>query len=74
VSTDSIAPTSLTAGKEYELFYWRDGWQSLGKSVAGAKPLLLENVPAGSLYWLVADGSDREERIFTIRDGRQVWW
>jgi hypothetical protein len=74
VSTDSIAQTSLTPGKESELFYWRDGWQSLGKSVAGDKPLIFENVPAGGLYWLVAAESDREERIFTIRDGRQVWW
>ena len=74
VSTDSVGQTSLTPGKEYELFYWQGGWQSLGKSVAGDKPLLFENVPANCLYWLVAAESDREERIFTIRDGRQVWW
>lgn len=74
ISTDGIAVTFLTAGKEYELFYWLDGWQSLGKEVAGAEPLVFDNVPAGCLYWLVEEDSDNEERIFTIENGDQVWW
>jgi hypothetical protein len=74
-STDGIAKTFLTLGKEYELFYWKDGWKSFGKSVADEKPLVFEKVPAGSLYWLVEKGSNKEnERIFTIEDGKQVWW
>ncbi len=74
VSTDSIGHTFLTAGKEYELFYWQEGWQSLGKAVATDQPLVFAEVPAGCLYWLVETGSDKEERIFTIENGRQVWW
>lgn len=74
VSTDGIAQISLNAGQEYELFYWMDGWQSLGKSIAGEKPLVFERVPAGCLYWLVEEGSDKEERIFTIKENEQVWW
>jgi hypothetical protein len=74
ISTDGIAKTLLAPGKEYELSYWMDGWQSLGKKVAGDGPLVFENVPAGSMYWLTAEDSDREERIFTIEDGAQVWW
>ncbi len=74
VSTDGIEKTFLTSGQEYELFYWMDGWQSLGKSIAADKPIVFKEVPAGCLYWLVAKDSDREERIFTIKDGRQVWW
>lgn len=74
VSTDGIAETYLSPGQEYELFYWKDSWQSVGKSVAGDKPLVFEQVPAGCLYWLRAAGSDREERIFTIAGDRQVWW
>jgi hypothetical protein len=74
ISTDGILKTYLTDGQEYELFYWKDGWQSLGKATAGDEPLVIEDVPAGSLYWLVATDSNKEERIFTIEDGRQVWW
>ena len=74
ISTDGILETFLTAGKEYELFYWSDGWQTLGKSVAEDKPILFDSIPAGCLYWLVAADSDKEERIFTMEDGRQVWW
>jgi len=74
-STDGIAKTFLTQGKEYELFYWKDGWQKLGSSVAGDKPLVFEKVPTECLYWLVPkDSNKEEERIFTIEDGKQVWW
>ncbi len=73
-STDGIARTSLTPGKEYELSVWIDGWQSLGSEVSGDKPLAFEDVPAGGLYWLTEEDSDRDERIFTIEDGAQLWW
>jgi len=74
-STDGIARTFLTAGQEYELFYMGDDdWISLGKAIAGDTPLVFSPVPIGGLYWLIATGSDKEERIFTIVDGRQVWW
>lgn len=74
LSTDGITRTYLTPGQEYELFYWLDGWQSLGKSFADDRPLVFDEVPVGCLYWLVAVDSDKEERIFTIEDSRQVWW
>ncbi len=74
ISTDGIAKVFLTPGQGYELFFWQDGWQSLGKQVAGNEPLIFPDVPAGCLYWLVATGSDREERIFTIDEDKQVWW
>jgi len=64
----------LTPGQEYELFYMADDWQSLGTAVAGDGPLEFTEVPGDGLYWLVATDSDKEERIFTIEDGRQVWW
>lgn len=74
ISTDGIAKTFFSPGQEYELFYWEDDWQSLGESVAGDKPLVFDEVPAGCLYWLVAVDSDKEERIFTIDDSKQIWW
>lgn len=73
-STDGVEQSYLQPGAEYELFYWDDGWQSLGKKTATDRPLVFEDVPAGALYWLVADGSNREERPFSYDDGRQVWW
>ncbi len=74
-SEGQVARTFLTGGKEYELFYWKDGWQLLGSQVAGEAPLVFDEVPSRCLYWLVGKGSDREdERIFTIQDGKQVWW
>lgn len=74
-STDGIVRTFLVSGQEYELFYMgNNGWVSQGKAIAGDAPLIFSSVPSGGLYWLVADGSDKEERIFTIADGKQVWW
>jgi len=74
ISTEGVIQSSLTPGVKYELFCWRDGWQSLGTGEAADEPLVFTDVPAGGLYRLVAEQSDREERIFTIQDGRQVWW
>ncbi len=74
-STDGITKTFLKHDQDYELFYWSGGdWLSMGAQVAGDQPLTFENVPAGGLYWLVAVDSDKEERIFTFEDGKQVWW
>ena len=73
-STDGITGTGLVAGLIYELFYWDDDWQSLGKLAAGLDPLVFDRVPRGSLFRLVADNSDDEERIFSFENGYQVWW
>ncbi|HUU83542.1 MAG TPA: transglutaminase domain-containing protein [Phycisphaerae bacterium] len=61
-------------GVTYELFVWNLGWQSLGKQAAGEQPVSFESVPGGRLLWLVEEDSRRLERIFTIEDGKQVWW
>ncbi len=74
-STDGVKMTFLTSGTKYELFYWDGDWRSLGCQTAGEGPLVYEGVPSGALYWLLAEGSKgEEERIFTVEDGRQVWW
>jgi len=74
VSTDGVRKARIDRDKKYELFYWDDEWKSLGRSSVMNKSLDFNNVPAGCLYWLKADGSDEEERIFTIENGKQVWW
>ena len=73
-STDGITKTFLNPGKTYELFYWDDGWQLSRETVATEEPLKFDNIPAGCLYWLVEKDSEKEERIFTIEDGIQIWW
>jgi len=74
-STDGIARSFLDEGQEYELSFWLDGWQPVGTMTAGREPLTFNDLPSGALYWLVAAGSDREERIFTVdTTGAQVWW
>ena len=74
-STEGVAKTWLEAGKSYEMFYWDGEWQSLGMKKAGKKPLAFDDVPADALYWLVAEGSNEDaERIFTLKDGLQIWW
>ncbi|UCE65893.1 MAG: transglutaminase domain-containing protein [Candidatus Zixiibacteriota bacterium] len=72
VSTDGVRKTKIKEDEQYELFYWDSGWQSLGKSRATNSGLEFDDVPAGCLYWMVADESDEEERIFTLHKGRQV--
>ncbi|MCK4873404.1 MAG: transglutaminase domain-containing protein [Phycisphaerales bacterium] len=64
----------VKAGEVYELSVWKDDWVSLGKKTAGDEPVVFEDVPAGGLYWMVAEGSRRKERIFTIEVGRQIMW
>ncbi len=73
-TTEAPPETYLTSGQEYELFYWDDDWISVGKATATDQPLELDNVPEGFLYWLVATDLRKEERIFTVEKGVQVWW
>lgn len=73
-STDGITKSFLTDGGEYEMFVWRDDWQSLGQKTANGGPLIFDDVPSGGLYWLRRVDSDREERIFTMENHRQIWW
>jgi hypothetical protein len=71
----TIPSTLVKAGAAYELFRWSDGgWKSLGRIESGMQDHLFENLPDDALYWLVEDGSERLERIFTIEEGRQVFW
>ncbi len=73
-SEEGIEKSFLKEGAEYELSYYDYGWQSIGTATATNQPLKFENVPSGGLYWVVEKGADEEERIFSIEDGKQVWW
>ena len=73
-STEGITKIFLKDGIEYELFYYKSNWESLGTTVAGKQPAVFENVPNNALLWLVAKDSNRDERIFTFENGHQIWW
>lgn len=74
-TTDFIEQSEFNPGKEYILYYWNDKWVEAGRAIAGEGPLSFTNVPGNAFYWLVEDGSRKEERIFTVGDdGEQIWW
>lgn len=60
----------------YELFYMRDGvWVSAGRKQADEDDyMVFENVPGNALYWLRNLTRGKEERIFTYKEGSQVWY
>jgi hypothetical protein len=73
--TGATFPTTVVKSQSgYELFWWSDGWKSRGRIEAGMQDHLFENLPQDGLYWLVEDGSEKLERIFTVEDGRQVFY
>lgn len=63
----------ISKGNLYELFYWDNGWKSLGKKVAADEVLVYDEVPSNSLLFLKNHTKGREERIFTYENGKQVW-
>ena len=65
---------NIRVGDMYELRYWQEGWQSLGRMSAESDTLVYRDVPAGALLWLHNHSGGREERIFTYENGKQVWW
>ncbi len=74
-TTDFVEEAALQSGASYILYYWNDKWVESGRKQAGDGPLVFTNVPSGAIYWLVQEGSRKEERIFTLDgEGRQVWW
>ena len=63
-------------GNEYELFYYDfpGGWKSLGIQNPIKDELDYTNVPSNALLWLRNLTTGLEERIFTYRNGRIIFW
>lgn len=60
--------------KQYEMFYWSGQWESLGSRTATTEPVAFDNLPENRLYWMAENGSKKLERIFTVKDGKQLGW
>lgn len=66
---------NVSPGDVYELFYWKGrDWKSLGKKKADSNVLYYENIPKNSLLLLRDLTKGKEERIFALENGKQVWW
>lgn len=65
----------INPGEEYELFYHDDKtWVSAGQKTATERVVTFDNVPSGAVYWLRNRTKGREERIFTYKDNKPVFW
>jgi hypothetical protein len=62
------------AAGEYELFYWEKGWISLGKKETENKPLNFQNVPTNRIYRLTKTDGSGNERTFSFKKDKQIWW
>ncbi len=64
----------IEIGDEYELLYWQDGWQSLGKQIAAKKTIYFKNAPDNALFWIRDLTKGKQERIFTYKNNKVQWW
>lgn len=65
----------VEAGKNYELFYWKDKWVSAGIKQTSGTSIEYPEVPGDAVYLLKClDCENREVRPFTYEQGKQVWW
>lgn len=60
---------------EYELLYFDNGeWVSLGQKMATGYSIDYDNVPSGALLWLRNHTEGKEERPFTVINGKIKFW
>ena len=62
-------------GDVYELFlsWGKDGWISLGQKKATDTFLVYDNMPRGALFYLHDITRGKEEQVFRIENGKQVF-
>lgn len=62
-------------GDVYELFYHggKEGWISLGKKKATDTFLIYDNMPRGALFYLHDITRGKEEQVFRIENGKQIF-
>lgn len=73
-SSETVARAPLASGVTYKLQYWQDGdWRDFGIFTPKESLLSIRGLPAGGLYWLSTENSD-EERVFTVEEGKQIFW
>ncbi|KJD35661.1 hypothetical protein PW52_07910 [Tamlana sedimentorum] len=63
---------TIEPGDEYELLYWDKGWKSLGKQSATSNYVEYK-APKNTLLWLRNHTKGKEEMVFFMKDGKQIW-
>lgn len=65
----------IRIGDVYELFYHggKEGWISLGKKKATDTFLIYDNMPRGALFYLHDITRGKEEQVFRIENGKQIF-
>lgn len=63
----------IDIGDHYELFYYDNGWISLGKKTASDIFLKYNNAPKNALFLLKNYSKGKEERIFIYKNNKQIW-
>lgn len=65
----------VTIGDTYELFFSKgsEEWVSLGSKVADRPFLIYYNIPKNALCWLRNLSRGKEEQIFWVQDGQQLF-
>jgi hypothetical protein len=78
VSNISFTPyfeAGLKDNLEFELFYWSNGWQSLGKQTGSNKHVVFKGVPKNAL--LILKHPDRNNRPgsrpFIYKENEVLW-
>jgi hypothetical protein len=59
---------------KYELFFWHKKWISLGKKTTTGQALHFSNIPANRIYRLTKTNDIGNERIFSFKNEKQIWW
>ena len=58
----------------YELLYWDDSWISLGVKIAENNFVEFSGIPKNAVFWLRNLDEGKEERMFILKEGEQIWW
>lgn len=65
----------VVQGHDYELAYWdKDRWKAIGRQHSNDYSLTFDSIPQGALLILHDLTEGKEERPFTLNNGRQIWW
>ncbi len=65
----------IEIGDMYELFYFfNKAWHSLGRKVADKNYVIYNNGPNGALMVLKDLSQGKDERIFTYKNSKQIWY
>lgn len=63
----------IRLGDKYELYFWQNGWRSLGKKTASDTVLIYNDIPEKSLLLLKDLTRGAEVHVFTVRNKKQEW-